>query len=96
MRQTVLPGEAIIADDGSRAKTRRAVDEFAHPGASPFPVRHVWQEDDGFRKPRIINEAVRHAGGDYLIFIDGDCMAHPEFVRSHLLAEPDAILGGSG
>ena len=95
VRQSVLPGEVILADDGSGEETRRAVREFAASPGCPFPVRHVWQEDIGFRKPRILNEAVREATGDYLIFLDGDCMAHRHFVREHLrCAGPEWILGG--
>jgi hypothetical protein len=93
--QTVLPHEVVVADDGSGEETRQAVQKFAESPGCPFPVRHVWQEDIGFRKPRILNEAVRNATGDYLVFIDGDCMAHRHFVREHLRgAAPDAILGG--
>jgi glycosyltransferase involved in cell wall biosynthesis len=94
-RQSVLPDEVLVADDGSGDETARAIQEFARSSSCPFPVRHIWQEDCGFRKPRILNETVRQATGDYLIFIDGDCMAHRHFVRSHLaFAEPRAILGG--
>lgn len=80
--QTVLPGEVLIADDGSRDDTR----EFLAREAAMFPVplRHLWQEDDGFRKSRILNEAMARASGEYLIAIDGDMLIHPEFVRSHL------------
>jgi hypothetical protein len=93
--QSVLPDEVIIADDGSGEETRRTVAEFAGSPGCPFPVRHVWQEDVGFRKPRILNEAVRNATGDYLVFLDGDCMAQRHFVREHLRnADPDSILGG--
>jgi len=95
VRQSVLPHEVIIADDGSGEENRRAVRMFAESPGCPFPVRHVWQEDIGFRKPRILNEAVRNATGDYLIFLDGDCMAHRHFVREHLrCAGPERILGG--
>ncbi len=80
--QTVLPGEVLIADDGSRADTREFVVREA--ATFPVPLRHVWQEDDGFRKGRILNEAMARARGDYLIAIDGDMLIHPEFVRSHL------------
>lgn len=94
-RQSRLPDEVIVADDGSGEKTRRAVEEFARSPGCPFPVIHAWQEDRGFRKPMILNEAVRRSSGDYLVFIDGDCMAHPRFIDSHLsFAEPRAILGG--
>ncbi len=93
--QSRLPDEVVVADDGSGEATRRAVEAFSGSPGCPFPVRHVWQEDRGFRKPRILNEAVRNATGDYLLFLDGDCMAHRRFVEEHLrLAGRDSILGG--
>lgn len=93
--QTRLPDEVLVADDGSGPETARTISEFAGSSACRFELRHVWQEDDGFRKPRILNETVRQSGGDFLVFIDGDCMAHREFVRSHLLyAEPGVIASG--
>jgi len=80
--QTVLPVEVLIADDGSRDDTREFI--AGEVAAFPVPLRHVWQDDAGFRKGRILNEAMARAKGEYLIAIDGDMMIHPEFVRSHL------------
>lgn len=93
--QTRIPDEVLVADDGSSGETTATVRDFSGSAACPFQVKHVWQEDRGFRKPRILNETVRRSTGDFLIFLDGDCMAHREFVRSHLLvAEPDVIASG--
>jgi GT2 family glycosyltransferase len=93
--QSRLPDEVVIADDGSREPTREAIEAFRRSPECRFQLKHVWQEDIGFRKPKILNESVRSSSGDYLVFLDGDCMAHPEFVRSHLAySEPNAILGG--
>jgi len=93
--QSVLPTEVLIADDGSTAETRDAVLEMRESLEDLFPITHVWQEDDGFRKPKILNETVRQTTGEYLIFIDGDCMAHRHFVRAHVeQSDPTAILGG--
>lgn len=94
-RQTRLPDEVLVADDGSGPETARTVAEFAASAECRFELQHVWQEDDGFRKPRILNETVRQSSGDFLVFIDGDCMAHREFVRSHLQsAAPGVIASG--
>lgn len=94
-QQSRLPDEVLVADDGSGEETRRVVDTFAQTTDCRFILKHIWQEDNGFRKPKIINETVRNATGDYLVFIDGDCMAHPDFIKSHLIsAEPNAMLGG--
>ncbi|MHB8845810.1 MAG: glycosyltransferase [Nitrospirota bacterium] len=95
VRQSLLPQEILIADDGSGQETRDAVIGLTAELKDHFPVRHVWQEDIGFRKPRILNETVRQSTGDYLIFLDGDCMAHRHFVRAHADAsDPGAILSG--
>jgi glycosyltransferase involved in cell wall biosynthesis len=93
--QSTLPSEVLIADDGSSSETRDMVDTMKNVLKAIFPIKHVWQEDVGFRKPRILNEAVRHSTGDYLVFIDGDCMAHRHFIRAHIeQSDPAAILGG--
>jgi glycosyltransferase involved in cell wall biosynthesis len=60
-------------------------------GNRNFPRRlaHVWQEHRGFRAGEIRNRAILESRGDYCIFLDGDCLARPDFVASHrALAEP--------
>jgi glycosyltransferase involved in cell wall biosynthesis len=79
--QTTLPGEVLIADDGSHDDTRELVAREA--ATFPVPLRHCWQEDLGFRKGRILNEAMARAAGEYLIAVDGDMLLHPRFVQSH-------------
>jgi glycosyltransferase involved in cell wall biosynthesis len=93
--QSIMPNDILIADDGSTAETRDTVLEMQEKLKHAFPVKHVWHEDIGFRKPKILNETVRQSAGDYLIFIDGDCMAHRHFIRSHVdNSSPEAILSG--
>ncbi|GAB7027915.1 glycosyltransferase family 2 protein [Geotalea toluenoxydans] len=93
--QSVRPDEVLIADDGSGEATRETIELFRRSSHCPFVLKHIWQEDLGFRKPKILNETVRNTVGSYLAFIDGDCMAHRHWLRNHLRnAEPDAILGG--
>jgi glycosyltransferase involved in cell wall biosynthesis len=93
--QSLLPSEVLIADDGSTTETRDSVEEMRESLKHLFSIKHVWQEDDGFRKPKILNETVRQTSGEYLIFIDGDCMAHRHFIRSHVeQGDPLSILGG--
>jgi glycosyltransferase involved in cell wall biosynthesis len=93
--QSVLPHEVLIADDGSASETRDMVLAMQETLKEAFPIKHVWHEDSGFRKPKILNDTVRQSAGDYLVFIDGDCMAHRHFVRSHVEnSSPEAILSG--
>ncbi len=93
--QSMLPAEVLIADDGSGKETRDTVQKMEQELKQRFPIKHVWQEDIGFRKPKILNETVRQSSGDHLLFIDGDCMAHRHFVRTHVEhRDPDAIVSG--
>jgi glycosyltransferase involved in cell wall biosynthesis len=79
--QTRLPDEVFIADDGSDEGTRKLVE--AWKAASPFPVHHLWHAHEGFRKIILLNRAVAAAKGDYLVFLDGDCVPHPRFMADH-------------
>jgi glycosyltransferase involved in cell wall biosynthesis len=85
--------ELVVADDGSGPDTRDLVDALRPQ--LPFPIVHLWQEDQGFRKCRILNQAIRSACADYLIFSDGDCIPRADFVSQHLrLRERGRYLGG--
>lgn len=79
--QTRPPSEVIVADDGSEAPTRELVESWAR--TQPFPVRHVWHPNEGFRRTVILNRAVAESQGDYLIFTDGDCVPHRRFIADH-------------
>lgn len=74
--------EVIVADDGSTEKTKDVIDSFIN--RFKFPIIHVWQEDDGFQKCKIINKAILKTNTDYLLFTDGDCIARKDFVSQHL------------
>jgi len=83
-RQSVLPDEVVVADDGSGEDTGSLVSEVAR--SYPVPLLHVWQEDRGFRAGRIRNLALARARHPYLIIVDGDQILHPAFVADHLAA----------
>lgn len=86
--------EIIIADDGSDDRSKKIVDE--HKINSKIAIEYVWQEDNGFRAAKIRNKAVVHSAGNYLIFLDGDCVVFPDFVDKHLaLAEVGYFVRGS-
>jgi putative sugar O-methyltransferase len=92
-RQSCREFEVVIADDGSGPEMRAFVESFARD--SPFPLQYVSQPDEGFRKCRILNEAVRVSSAPYLIFIDADCIPYPNFVQAHLEQRaPRAVLCG--
>ena len=86
--------ELLIADDGSTAQTREVVERYAN--TAPHRVRHVWQEDEGFRAGAARNRALAQTSADYVIFTDGDCVPPPFFVRRHLeLAERGYFLAAN-
>ena len=92
--QTDKDFEIIVADDGSTAKTAAVVD--AHRAKARIQLQRVWQEDKGFRLAEIRNRAILAARGDYCIFLDGDCIARPDFIASHRrLAEPGWLVSGN-
>jgi glycosyltransferase involved in cell wall biosynthesis len=86
--------EIIIADDGSGHNTQQAV--AALRARSPLPLRHVWQEDLGFRAARARNLGTLDADGDYIIFLDGDCVPQRNFISQHRkLAQRGYLVQGS-
>jgi len=93
-RQTDRDFEIVVADDGSGPQTREVIDGWV--SRIGVPLRHVWQEDRGFRLAEIRNRAIAASAGGYLIFLDGDCIARPDFVAAHRrLGEPGYFVGGN-
>lgn len=85
--------EIVVADDGSGHATREVVECCRRK--LRLAVEHVWQPHDGFRKCRVLNEAISRSQGDYLIFSDGDCVPRCDFVATHIAqARPNAFLSG--
>ena len=85
LRQTELPGELLVADDGSGEPTAAVVRAWIPRFAERSVVlQHVWHPDEGFRLAAIRNRALAKSTGDYVLLVDGDCILHPDFVRSHL------------
>ncbi|GAA4306368.1 glycosyltransferase family 2 protein [Aestuariibaculum suncheonense] len=91
--QTETNFEIVIADDGSGQSTKQLIDRFIQH--TKLKIIHVWQEDDGFQKTKILNKAILKTASDYLIFTDGDCIPRNDFVETHLaLRKPNTFLSG--
>lgn len=78
--QTEKDFEIVIAEDGENRNVKEFIDHY------PFeqPWQHLTQKDEGWRKNKAMNMAIRASNADWLIFIDGDCVLHPRFIEMHL------------
>jgi glycosyltransferase involved in cell wall biosynthesis len=73
--------EVVVADDGSSATTAALVEQWKpRLGIS---LSHVWHKHHGFRAAEIRNRAIGQSSGEYVVFLDGDCLARPDFVAVH-------------
>lgn len=72
--------DVVVADDGSTAATGAVVDRWA--GTFGNRLVHAWHEDDGFRLARVRNLGATKTSGDYVVFLDGDCIPRRHFVRA--------------
>jgi glycosyltransferase involved in cell wall biosynthesis len=93
-RQTDRNFEVLVADDGSGPATAAVIAGWKDDLGGP--VTHVWQENRGFRAGEIRNRAIAASRGQYCVFLDGDCLARPDFVAQHrALAEPGWFVVGN-
>ena len=73
--------EVFIADDGSGNDIKEFISDFT--SHSPYKINHIFHDDKGFRKNKILNESINKSKTDYIVFIDGDCIPHSEFMYQH-------------
>ncbi len=86
--------EIIIADDGSSHETQNLITKFIQENSISIKTAH--HDDLGFRAGTIRNKAVALSKGAYLIFIDGDCIVLPNFIKRHRqLAERKFFVPGN-
>ena len=89
--QTYRNYEIVVSEDGESNVMRN----FLQAYQSFDKLVHVTQPDVGWRKNQALNNAINKASGDYLIFIDGDCVLHHKFIETHVrYAAPNRILAG--
>ncbi|MCK9373403.1 MAG: glycosyltransferase [Sulfuricurvum sp.] len=89
-RQTYKNFEVIVAEDGENSEMKAFVDSI-----EGLDVRHTTQEDIGVRKARSQNNGIIAGSGEYLIFIDGDCIPYTTFIEAHAtLAQRRVVLSG--
>ncbi len=87
-RQTEQDIELIISEDGEDAQMAAFIKSYSFP----WPMQHLTQPDEGWRKERALNRAVVAAKNDWLIFIDGDCVLHPRFIEWHVRLQQRGVM----
>lgn len=93
-KQTKLPDEIIIADDGSKNETADLIKKLQF--VSKIPIKHIWHPDEGFQLSAIRNKGISAAANEYIIQIDGDLILHSYFIKDHLrLAARGKFVSGS-
>lgn len=86
--------EVVIADDGSQADQVAMV--LQQCPDFRCGVRHIWHPDVGFTAAEARNLGAYFSRGDYLVFLDGDCIPNRSFVARHTrLAESGFFVNGS-
>lgn len=79
--QTYKEFQIVIADDGSNEEAREKIQNYIK--TSVLQISHVWHEDKGFQKTKILNKALLECKGKYIIMSDGDCIPRKDFVEVH-------------
>lgn len=77
--QTKMIDELIFADDGSKDDVFNIISDLMEK--CPFSIKHVYQEDIGFRLSRSRNNGAKEAIGDFLIFLDQDVFLPEDFIE---------------
>lgn len=86
-RQTHSDFEVLLCDDGSKPEVVEHLKKTFEK--TKIPIKHLWHEDAGFRKNRIMNWGIFESSSDYIIYVDQDCLPHQEFIKEHLSHRED-------
>ncbi|MDD5156434.1 glycosyltransferase [Sulfurimonas sp.] len=77
-KQSYKNFEIIVAEDCESDEIKNCIKNYAH-----LNLKHTTQKDVGWRKNSSLNNAIRVASSDFLLFIDGDCIPNIHFVREY-------------
>jgi glycosyltransferase involved in cell wall biosynthesis len=85
MTQSINDFEVLLCEDEENPKTKILVEQYS--ARAPFAIRHFSQEHKNFRKCKILNQAIHASRSETLVFLDGDCIPHREYVEQHLVLQ---------
>jgi glycosyltransferase involved in cell wall biosynthesis len=80
--QSRVPCEVLVADESTDTECAKVVQDWSLKLKCPL-LRFVPSRPNGSRSP-LLNEVVRATTGNYLIFVDADCLLHRHFIADHL------------
>lgn len=72
--------EVIVSQDCEDSCFDELIEKYSHK----LTIKHLQQPDNGFMKNKMLNKAIRISESNKLIFIDGDCVLHPRFVKQYV------------
>lgn len=75
-RQSMMPDELVIVDNGPCEKTRKVVETYQ----DRLPIKYVIEETPGVANAR--NKGINLSFGDYILFIDDDCFADKYWIEN--------------
>lgn len=85
--QTYKNFEVIIAEDGQDEKMQAFIKSI-----KDLDIKHTTQEDIGIRKTKSLNNGIIASEGEFLIFIDGDCIPYSTFIESYVKISQDGFI----
>jgi cellulose synthase/poly-beta-1,6-N-acetylglucosamine synthase-like glycosyltransferase len=80
--QTYDNFEVVVAEDGNSLEMKEFMQK--NKNRYDFDIIHATQEDIGVRKSKSQNNGILSSSGEYLIFIDGDCLLYSDFIKNHV------------
>lgn len=80
--QTFKNFEVVIAEDCEKIEIQKKLEIWKQEFS--FVIKHVSQEDIGFRKNMILNKALKISSGKNIVVIDGDCLLHKKFLENYI------------
>jgi len=81
-KQTSTDFEVVVAEDGESNEMKEFINLAREKYT--FDILHTTQEDKGVQKSKSQNNGIKASRGEYLIFIDGDCLLYSNFIENHL------------